>query len=124
MITRTAGSSFDPELFEEVQNAIKQLSGQEEIEADQLGLTPESDEEANYLRGQEMALTIASPGWGYIKELFAKLVKETEDAYRAAETDEEILRKQREWKAMEKAVKRAIASAENAAQVPHPNAII
>ena len=124
MITRTAGTSFDPELFDEVQKAIRQLSGEEQIEADQLGMIPEDEAEANYLRGQEMALVVASPCWNYIKEALKKMVSQSEQLYRDAETDEEILRRQREWKAMEKAVKSIISNVETSAQVPHPNAII
>src|SRR5580692_6073814 len=125
-ISRTAASTFDPELFEEVQTAIGLIGGEkdsgvpEDFDDELLGQNAKDAGEKNYQRGQEVSLTIATTGWTYIVESFNKMVREAEIKFLEAETDEEILRLRREWKALDKAIKQIMMNVEYAAMVPPP----
>ena len=141
---RTQASSFDPEIFDEVQTAIGNVGGfdsgiPEDLDAELLGQNPKDAAEENYQRGQEMATMIAMTGWQYAKESLRKMVDEARREHEAEtvdvhvetplgpekssrpKSDEEILQAYRDWKAMDKAVKRIIANIETAAATPHPD---
>jgi hypothetical protein len=128
-ISRTAASTFDPELFEEVQTAIGLIGGEkdsgvpEDFDDELLGQNAKDEAEKNYQRGQEMAILVSMTGWGYAKDSLRKMVDETKKAHDAAVSDAEILLTHREWKAMEKAVTQIISNVEMAATVPPPDTL-
>jgi hypothetical protein len=122
------GSSLGPDVLEEYLALVEEMEGKpkdagipEEFDDVLLGQHAKDDAEKNYQRGQEMAITLATTGWGYAVESWNKMVLESKKTHDEATADEDILRTFREWKALEQAVKRLIANVESAAQVPHPD---
>jgi hypothetical protein len=124
---RQQASSFDAEIFDQVEELIAQQSGAgdtgipEGFEDELYGQSAKNDAEANYQRGQEMMCVLSLPGWKYIKEAFQKEIELAEQAHDAAETDADILWTHREEILTKKIVKRLIANVESSATVPHPN---
>lgn len=128
MNNRTQASSFDNETFSEVMEVLNDMAGKtrdagipEDFDDELLGQNAKDEAERNYQRGQEIATLIAMTGWTYIKESLEKMIVVAEVEFKKAETDEEILRLRRDWKATEKAVHQIIANVESAAMVPHPD---
>jgi hypothetical protein len=122
---RTQASSFDEALFDEVQTAIGTVSGVDsgipsDLDDELLGQNAKNDLEENWQKAQEMMLVVSSNGWPLIKESLGKMVEETKVARDKARSDKAIILAQREFKAMEKAVKRIIANVESAANTPNP----
>lgn len=122
------GSSLGPDVLEGYLALVDEMEGKtadagvpEQFDDVLLGQHAKDAAEENYQRGQEMAVMIAMTGWGYTKEMMQKLVLETKAEHDEAVTDEAILRTFKDWKAMEKAVKRIQATVESAATVPHPD---
>lgn len=122
------GSSLGPDVLEEYLALVEEMEGKpkdagipEEFDDVLLGQHAKDDAEKNYQRGQEVAITLATTGWGYCVESWSKMVLESKKEHDEAVKDEDILRTFRDWKALEKAVQRLIANAQSAAQVPHPD---
>jgi hypothetical protein len=129
-IARTAASSFDEDLFEEVQTAIGLIGGEkdsgvpEDFDDELLGQNAKDEAEKNYQRGQEMALMISTLGWSYAKESLWRMVAESEKEFLTAEEDSDILRLRRDWKALEKSVRQIINNVEISATTPPPMEVI
>lgn len=124
LVERTAGSSFDQKLFEEVEIAVSggYDSGIPVNFDDHLyGQESKNDAEANFQRGQEVANTIATQGWKYIDSLLNRIVEEYSKAKDNAEGDVQIVESHREWKVSKKIVDQIRMSVIQASEVLHPD---
>lgn len=124
LIERTAGSSFDQKLFNEVEIAISggYDSGIPANFDDHLyGQEAKNEAEANFQRGQEVANTIATQGWKYIDALLDRIVEEYKKEKDNAEGDIQIIESHRQWKVAKKIVDHIRQRVNQAAEVLHPD---
>jgi hypothetical protein len=91
----------------------------DEIEDSEYGTPVRNIDEGNDQRILEMQLVIASKGWGYIVELWQKLVAEAEKDMKSPDlSDEQTVSKKRDWLALQKAVSKILIAVHSAARTP------
>lgn len=123
---RNAGSSFDSELFDEVESLINGTSRAtdsgipENFDDYLLGQDAKDEREANYQRGQEVANTVATLGWQYIEESLHKIVDKYKALKDEAEGDTQIVESHRRWKVSKQIVEEILRNVMMAVEVPHP----
>ena len=125
-LQRTVGSSFDAQLFEEVESLINGHVGADSAIPDNLddallGQEAKNAAESNFQKGQEVANTIATLGWKYIEQLMVDIVNDYDKRAHAAESDAEIIETRRSWRVSERIVGEILRKVESAANVPHPD---
>lgn len=121
---RTAGSSFDEKLFEEVEIAISggvDSGIPSNFDDHLLGQDAKNEAEANFQRGQEVANTIATQGWKYIDALLDKLVDRYKKEKDDAEGDVQIVETHRRWKVARQIVEQIRMKVIQASEVLHPD---
>lgn len=117
----TPGSSMDSKILAEAEALIygvQTISTEraDEIEDSEYGTPVRNIDEGNDQRILEMQLVIASKGWGYIVELWQKLVAEAEKDMKSPDlSDEQTVSKKRDWLALQKAVSKILIAVHSAA---------
>lgn len=127
-LQRTQGSSFDQELWEEVEAAVngpqvsyKDSGIPENFDDVLLNQDAKNEEEANYQRGQEVANTISTLGWKYIVKSFEDIVEKYKKLKDESNTDSEIIEYHRQWKVANQIVDEILRNIVSAIEVPHPD---
>ena len=116
---RQQGSSFDPELFEEVQKSIAEIAAAEstpDLEAHILGEAAQTEEDKNLLNAQFCYEFMNHPLWPLFVKSLTQMVDREHKKFEDAERDpEDHLR--RTWKAYQKVVDEIIGNVESAAEL-------
>jgi hypothetical protein len=118
-MSRDQASSFDPELFDEVQKAIESFGATSrytpvDLEDHIAGETAKTEEERNLLNGQFCYEFINHPLWPLYTESLRKMVEREHRKFEEAERDpDDHLR--RTWKAYQSVVSEIISNVQRAA---------
>lgn len=120
VLPRKQASTFDPTLFEEVQNTIaEQLgadNGQPDLEAHIMGEDSQTEEEQNLLTAQYCYELVNSPAYLPILKSWAKMVEREHAKFENAETDPDN-RLRFNWRAWQNAVGELVSNLESAAEL-------
>jgi hypothetical protein len=119
-IERSQGSSFDPELFDQIQSTIEeQLGGHvqaPDVEDQILGASAQTEEEQELLKGQYCYELINSPVYIPILQSWLKMVDREHAKFENAETDPGD-RLRINWRAWQGAVGELVSNIESAAEL-------
>lgn len=121
----TPGSSMDQATLAEAEELIYgkdptiSFERASQLEAIEYGTEANTADEINDQKILEMQLTVATKGWGYILEVWHKIVAQAEREMKRADiSDQQTVDKKRDWLALQKAVTIAEKAASAAATTP------